>query len=132
MTSFLGISSDQYTVVNLPSDVKMFLTGDVPVWSAYSTGMLISAQQEGVDLNIIYPDEYGVHFYGDTILSTDNMIKSDPDLVLRFLRATLKGWTYAIENPEKAASLVVKYAPAADTAFLKQRDDHQHSADKYR
>ena len=117
MTSFLGITPDQYTVVSLPSDVNMFLTGDVPVWSAYSTGMLVAVQQEGVDLNIIYPDDYGVHFYGDTIISTDNMIESDPDLVLRFLRATLKGWKYAIENPEKAAAMVLKYAPAANTVL---------------
>ncbi|MHC1740613.1 MAG: ABC transporter substrate-binding protein [Anaerolineaceae bacterium] len=121
MTSFLGISPDQYTVVSLPSDVKMFLTGDVPVWSAYSTGLLIAVQQEGVDLNIIYPDEYGVHFYADTIFSTDDLIKSDPDLVLRFLRASLKGWTYAVENPEEAAAMVVKYAPTADTALETSR-----------
>jgi NitT/TauT family transport system substrate-binding protein len=35
-------------------------------------------------------------------------------LVLQFLRATLKGWTWAVENPGQVGALVVKYQPDAD------------------
>ena len=43
-----------------------------------------------------------------------DFIASHPDLVTRFLRATLKGWTYAIENPDKIGPMVQKYKPKAD------------------
>jgi NitT/TauT family transport system substrate-binding protein len=64
-------------------------------------------------VNSIYPDDYGVHFYGDVIITTDELIKTNPDLVLRFLRASLKGWTYAVENPNNVSSMVVKVEPKA-------------------
>ena len=41
--------------------------------------------------------------------------KVDPGLVRRFLRATLKGWTYAVENPTAIGSMVARYKSDADT-----------------
>ncbi len=51
------------------------------------------------DANLIWVEDYGIHFYADTLFTTDQMIAENPDLVLRFLRATLKGEQFAIENP---------------------------------
>ena len=67
-------------------------------------------------MNLIHPDDYGIHFYSDTLYTTENMIATNPDLVLRFLRATLKGWTFAVENPDKIALMVAAYNPNADFA----------------
>ena len=44
------------------------------------------------------------------------MIATEPSLVERFLRATLKGWTYAIENPTAIGALAIKYRSDADVA----------------
>jgi NitT/TauT family transport system substrate-binding protein len=117
MTTRVGITPDQYTEVNVPVDVALFATGDPPVWGAYSTGMLFTVQQAGYKVNIIYPDDYGVHFYGDTIFTTDDMIAKNPDLTLRFLRASLKGWTWAVENSAAVGPMVMKYLPTADAAM---------------
>jgi NitT/TauT family transport system substrate-binding protein len=114
MTARVGISPDQYTVVNLPSDVALFVTGSVPVWGAYVNGMVPALQQAGYTLNFIYPDDYGVHFYSDSVITTDSLIAAQPDLVRRFLRATLKGWTFAVENPATSGVLTSKYNPGTD------------------
>ena len=37
--------------------------------------------------------------------------------MLRFVRAVLKGWTYATENPAETARLVQEYNPGADPAI---------------
>ena len=65
----------------------------------YLTNFLVAIQQAGHKVNIIYPDDYGVHFYADSIFATDDLIAKNPDLARRFLRATLKGWTFTVENP---------------------------------
>lgn len=114
MASHVGISPDQYTVVNLPSDPALVVAGEVPVWGAYVTALALTVQRSGHDINIIYPDDYGVHHYGDTLFSTDAWIAANPDLVRRFLDATLRGWTYAVENPTLVGPLVAKYNPDAD------------------
>jgi NitT/TauT family transport system substrate-binding protein len=114
MTARVGIAPDQYSEVILPLDVQMFVTGDVPVWSAYLNGMVIEVQQAGYKINLIYPDDYGIHFYSDSIYATDETIAAHPDIILRFLRASLKGWQFAVENPAKVGALVAKYNPQAD------------------
>ena len=114
MTANVGIRPDQYTEVTLPSDLAAFASGEVPVWGMYLTNFLVVIKRAGYKVNIIYPDDYGVHFYADSIFATDEMIDMNPDLVRRFLRATLKGWTYAGENPAEIGAMVLNYNPKAD------------------
>ncbi len=64
-----------------------------------------------------FPDDYGIHAYADTIFATDELIGAQPDLVRRFLRATLRGWTDAIENPTAVGAMVARYKLDADAAL---------------
>jgi NitT/TauT family transport system substrate-binding protein len=109
-----GIHPDQYETVSLPSDIKQFASGDVPVWGGFINVFVLEVQKAGYQINIISPDDYGIHFYGDILITTDDLIAKQPDTVKRFLRATLKGWKYALEHPETAGMYVQKYNPKAD------------------
>ena len=51
-------------------------------------------RQAGYKINLIYRNDHGVHFHRIN-LSTDEVIANDPDLVMRFVRASLKGWSDA-------------------------------------
>jgi NitT/TauT family transport system substrate-binding protein len=114
MMGRVGISPDQYTVVASAPDLVDFYADKVQLRSVFLNNEVLTAQQAGHKLNIIYPDDYGIHFYSDTLFTTDDLIADNPDLVLRFVRATLKGWTWAVENPMQVGPLVAKYNPAAD------------------
>lgn len=114
MMSRVDIPADQYESVYLPSEIDRFASGDVPIWGGYINVFVLEVQRAGYALNMIYPDDYGIHFYGDVIITTDDLIANDPDLVRRFLRATLQGWTYAVENPEEAGALVQDFNPHLD------------------
>ena len=114
MLANVGISSAQYHEVNMGADLEPFYSGKVQVWNAYINNEVLTAETDGHKINIIYPDDYGIHFYSDTLYTTEDYIAKNPDLVLRFLRATLKGWTYAVENPTLIAPMVSKYNPNAD------------------
>lgn len=110
----VGITPDQYELVYLPSDVDQFASGEVPIWAGYINVFALEVQRAGYKLNIVSPDDYGIHFYGDVLITTDDLILKNPDLVQRFVRATLKGWTYALENPEDIGTYVQKYKQDAD------------------
>ena len=58
-----GISPDQYDVVYLPSDVEQFASGEVPVWGGFINVFVLEVQKAGHKINIISPDDYGIHFY---------------------------------------------------------------------
>jgi NitT/TauT family transport system substrate-binding protein len=117
MMDKVGIAPDQYTVVTLPSDLNKFASGNPPVWGVFSIGFVVVIDQAGYEINMIYPGDYGVHFYADTLFTNDDLISTNPDLVLRFLRATFKGWTYAVENPTEVPAMVQKFKPEADAAI---------------
>jgi NitT/TauT family transport system substrate-binding protein len=121
MMTRLGIPPDQYEIVNLPSDISQFRSGKVPVWGGYINIFVLEVQRSGTMINIVYPDDYGIHFYGDVLITTDELIAENPDLVQRFTRATLKGWTYAVENPETIGAFVQKYNPQADAELESAR-----------
>jgi NitT/TauT family transport system substrate-binding protein len=117
MMARVGISPDQYTEVTLASDLALFASGQVPVWGSYLNVFATEVKQAGYKINILYPDDYGVHFFGNSIYTRDDYVAQNPDVVRRFLRATLKGWTFAVENPNAVGEMVVKYKPNADAAL---------------
>ena len=40
----------------------------------------------------------------------EKVIQEDPDLVERFIRASIKGWEFAYNNPEKTVDYVLMYS----------------------
>lgn len=54
--------------------------------------------------------DHGANIVGMTILTQTDLIENDPDLVERFIRASVRSWEAAMENPEAAvdAALAVK------------------------
>lgn len=121
MMARVGVRPDQYQIVHLPSEVPLFASREVPVWGGFINVFALDVQRAGYQLNFIYPDDYGIHFYGDVLITTDGQIAQQPDLVLRFTRATLKGWTYAVENPANIGAFVQKYNVGADAALENAR-----------
>lgn len=117
----VGIQPEQYEVVYLPGDVSLFASREVPIWVGFINIIALDVQRDGYKINIIYPDDYGIHFYGDVLITSDDLIAQDPDLVQRFTRAVLKGWTYAVENPETIGEFVQKYNTDADQALENAR-----------
>ncbi|MBU0544924.1 MAG: ABC transporter substrate-binding protein, partial [Proteobacteria bacterium] len=75
----------------------------------------IRMRKNGMKLNLIWPGDYGVNFYSDTIATTDRLISENPDLVRRFLRASMQGWRDAIEDYREAVAVTLKYAQAKDS-----------------
>lgn len=50
-------------------------------------------------------------YYTPVIIASDATLKNRPDMVKKFLRATTKGYEYAIANPKDSAAILHKYAP---------------------
>ncbi len=119
MTERVGVSPGRYAEIELPSDVRLFAAGKADVWGVYSNGFLVTLLRAGHRPNVIYPDDYGVHFYADMLFTTDGVISTDPEPVRRFLRATLRGWTYAVEHAAEVGALVVGYKPDAELETAK-------------
>jgi len=73
----------------------------------------IEAQTKGMALNFInLKDEDKVFdYYTPVIITSEAKIAENPELVKKFMRATAKGYDYAIQNPDEAAAILVKSVP---------------------
>jgi NitT/TauT family transport system substrate-binding protein len=100
MLSNLGIDPSQINKIAPTSYVLRECWETAAVCPDYATNGLALLRHEGADFTAIWPSEYGVSFYGDVIFTTDEFIEQHPDIVERFVRATLKGWQTAVDDLE--------------------------------
>lgn len=114
MMSNLGLDINEVNIMPYNLDLTLFFEGNVDVAPAFAAGSLIGILNEGHEINLIWPEDYGVLVYSDTIITTDQLIAENPDLVTRFLRATLRGHQDGVENVETAVNASMQYARDAN------------------
>ncbi len=107
-----GLTENDFELVAQGFSMEPFLRGDLDVASAMIYNEYHVVLENGVspdELNIIDYADYGLDFPGDTLCARRETCEQDPDLCVRMLRASLRGWQYAVDYPEEAAALVLKY-----------------------
>ncbi|HBK34544.1 MAG: NMT1/THI5 like protein domain protein [Candidatus Uhrbacteria bacterium GW2011_GWE2_40_58] len=110
MMSKLDLDRSQIKEVPIGYDATELLDGTVDVSTGYVINEPHQAIEEGYEVNVILMSDYGMNMYGDVLFTTDEMIENHPELVEAFLRATLKGWEYALFHEEETVEMVLHYA----------------------
>ncbi len=82
------------------------LNREVDVVPGYIFSLPYQAESQGLSLNSIRPNQYGIDFYGDALFCHERLVQKDPELVKRFIQATLKGWMYALEHEIEIAKRI--------------------------
>ena len=104
-----GVDQKRITEIPIKYNLSLLLNKDVDAMLGYSINEPFAIEAKGKETNLIYPADYGVRFYSDTLFTSEKMIKNNPDLVRKVVRATVKGWEQAIKNPEQAVSYTLQY-----------------------
>ena len=68
-------------------------------------------------MNRIVLSDFGIDLYSTNIITNQHYLAEDPDVVRRFLRASLKGWQTAVADPEQALSAYMAARPESDPEF---------------
>lgn len=82
--------------------------GKTDVMVAYITDQPFWFKEKGIDLNVIDPRDYGIDFYGDNLFTTEKEIREHPQRVAKMVRATIKGWRYALEHKDEIVDLILE------------------------
>ncbi|MBD0380252.1 ABC transporter substrate-binding protein [Paenibacillus sp. WST5] len=67
------------------------------------------------DLNVFNFDDAGVAMLEDTLIAKKDWVDKNHDLAIKAVRATLKGWKYAIEHQDEVVDMVMKSVTAGST-----------------
>ncbi len=112
----LGLATDGseggVTVLKQAFDVEALLNGQaqcISVMTYNEYGQVLDAGYTPEQLSFFSYADQGVKVMEDGLYVLESSL-SDPafeDKMVRFVRASMKGWKYAEENPEEAAQIVV-------------------------
>jgi len=99
----MGLSEDQYEHVphSFRSDALINENDKIDVMSAYITDQVYYYRERKIPINIISPANYGIDFYGEMIFVEEQYLIDNKEQVAAFRRASIKGWQYAIDNPQQ-------------------------------
>jgi len=120
-----GLTTQDFELVSQGFSMEPFLDGSLDVASAMIYNEYHVVLESGLlarDLEVIDYADYGLDFPGDVLFTSRRLVEEKPELCVRMLRASLRGWEYAVQNPEEAADIVLKY----DESGVQTRD-HQLS-----
>ena len=101
-----GIDPSQIFAHPIDASVENVFTGEVDASQSYLLSSQWFARQRGVELSVLRASAYGVDFYGDSIFTSQSVIDADPDLVDRFIEASLRGWEYALTHDREIAGRI--------------------------
>ena len=99
-------------------------------WIYYAwTG--VEAELRGEKLNMVYLTDYSdkLDYYTPVLATNENMISKDPETVKAFVAGAAKGYDYAINEPDKAADILIKAEPDLNAELVKK--SQEWLADKY-
>lgn len=109
MVKSAGVDGSQINEIPVKYDLSPLLSGQLQAWPGYVINEVLAAEEQGYEVNIIRPGDYGINFYADTLFTTETLIEEDPETVKNFVQASMKGWAYAIEHPDEAAEYGLAY-----------------------
>ena len=119
MMADAGLMPGDYQQLPQSRDINNLIDNQADVISGYISDQPFRLRERGVAVNIINPQSYGFDFYGDILFTSDRELRNFPDRAARFKRASLKGWRYALENPQQIIELILSdYSTALTQAQL--------------
>jgi len=106
------------------SDPTPLLAGQVDALLGYTQDQPVQVELRGRKVNRIPLPDYGVNLYSTNLIVNEAFMKGQPDVVRRFVRASLRGWDYAVAHPDEAVSIYHAGHPESNIAF--NRANFQH------
>ena len=101
-----------------------------PVYYAWDK---IMGDSLGIETNFFYYKDYApeLNFYSPVIIANNDYLKDNKEEAKKILRAIKKGYQYAMEHPEEAAEILIKYAPELENKKAMIIESQKYLATQY-
>ena len=108
-----NLKESDINMIDMPvaSMVPALLQGQVDAVLGSIDAYQIQAESQGAQLDVYRFADHGVPTVSTSIFASDDYLKSNPDVVRKFVAASLKGWSFALDNPDQAIKDVKKVFP---------------------
>lgn len=108
------VQDKDFTTFNQGFDVLPLINEEADMISAmrYNEYAQALAAAKGRELTVFDFGADGTSVMEDTIATTRSWIDANPDVVVKYLKATMRGWMYCRDNPGECVKIVLKNGSA--------------------
>ncbi|MEO3388175.1 ABC transporter substrate-binding protein [Mesorhizobium sp. CAU 1741] len=108
-----GLERSDIELMNVTrgAEVQLLAAGQVDALYGFTYGQALTLEENGYEVNVLALKDYGLDIYGTVFYTSETVLENDPELVERFLRATLKGYEWTLANQQEAVSYVIEVSP---------------------
>ena len=108
-----NLKPSDISMIDMPpsSMVPALLQGQVDAVLGSIDAYQIQAESQGAQLDVYRFADYGVPTVSTSIFANNDYLKNNGETVKKFVAASLKGWTFAIDHPDQAVKDVKKVFP---------------------
>jgi NitT/TauT family transport system substrate-binding protein len=90
------------------TQLESLVTGRDDAVVVYAANEPLQLEAKGYDINLLRTADYN-NLVGNGLVTNEELIKKDPELVRKMVTATLQGLEYTINNPDDAYEISRKY-----------------------
>ncbi|PCH62026.1 MAG: hypothetical protein COC19_03470 [SAR86 cluster bacterium] len=112
-----GVEPSSIVYVSSPATIESLLDGTVDVIVANGAITLTDARERNLALNQLSPGDYGLQFYGDTLFSHGKTFDESSDMLEAFLRASIRGWEYALSHKAEMSQRISLEFPRDEYSY---------------
>lgn len=122
-----GIGENELSLTSVRYDYTPFLRKKVAVWPVYrnTQGIFLGNKlaAAGEKAGFFNPADFGIRFVANSVITTEKMISSQPELVNTFITALMAGWEEAFkaENREKCIAAIALHDKDSTAETIEQQ-----------
>lgn len=115
-----SVNIDKIERIPVEYSLNPFFMKIVEAFPVYMNEEPHRIRDKGIKIRIINPAEYGIQIYGNVVFTSDKLIKTNPELIRRFLEGYIDGWEFARNNPGISAKLLKENVKEMDQATIER------------
>lgn len=106
--------------IKVKTHLQDFIDKKVDYYAAYLTNEPFQLQELGVPYHVVDPKLYGINSIDDLIVTNKAFANANPAVVAAFREATIRGWEYALQQPESVIDYMLEHysVPKSRNALL--------------
>jgi len=103
-----GVALDSLNILDKnKTALDKLQTGEIAGMNGSIANQPFTLQKMGVPVRLIRPEDYGIDYIGDSLFTSEHERKENPRRVAAVRDAVLKGWRYALDNPNETITYIL-------------------------
>jgi NitT/TauT family transport system substrate-binding protein len=113
-----GVDTNRVQFTATGADLTPLLSGQIDCRHGFSSNEPVALELQGFPTSVHLLYDMGYKQQGQPLFASEETVRTQRDALVRFIRASIKGWQYSFDHPEEATRILLD--KAADLDYEKE------------